>query len=75
MRRNIVHIGAGELSYEIRQIAEVAGRIQKLSGEPIRWENIGDPVQKGERIPDWQTALPEEEFHPESTVSAHDSPE
>lgn len=53
MRRNIVHIGASELNYEIRAIAEMAHAIARLKGEPICWENIGDPVQKGEKIPEW----------------------
>ena len=57
MRRNIVHIGASELSYEIRGIAEIANRIANLNGKPIYWENIGDPVQKGERLPDWVKAI------------------
>ena len=52
MRRNIVHIGAGELTYAIREIVEQAGRIEAL-GVDMSWENIGDPIQKGERIPDW----------------------
>ncbi|MDA1092611.1 MAG: pyridoxal phosphate-dependent aminotransferase [Acidobacteria bacterium] len=52
MRRNIVHIGAGELTYTIREIVEHAGRLEAL-GVEMAWENIGDPVQKGERIPDW----------------------
>jgi aspartate/methionine/tyrosine aminotransferase len=53
MRRNIVHPGAAELIYEIRQITDFAHEIAKLSGRPICWENIGDPVQKGEKLPDW----------------------
>lgn len=53
MRTNIVHIGATELNYEIRQIVDVANEVQKMSGIPVAWENIGDPVQKGEIIPDW----------------------
>ena len=53
MRTNIVHIGASELNYEIRQIVDVARRIEKMTGRPTAWENIGDPVKKGERIPDW----------------------
>jgi alanine-synthesizing transaminase len=57
MRRNIVHIGASELSYEIRGIAETANQIARLSGKPIYWENIGDPVQKGERLPDWMKEI------------------
>lgn len=57
MRRNIVHPGASELTYEIRGIAELANDIGRVSGRPICWENIGDPVQKGERIPDWIKAI------------------
>lgn len=53
MRRNIVHIGASELSYEIRQITDLADQVQALSGRPVYWENIGDPVQKGEKLPVW----------------------
>ena len=52
MRRDIVHIGAGELTYAIREIVEQAGRLEAL-GVEMSWENIGDPVNKGERIPDW----------------------
>ncbi len=52
MRRPIVWDGAGELRYEIREIVEVAHRIQ-AAGKPVVFENIGDPVQKGESVPDW----------------------
>ena len=52
MRTTITHPGADELVYEIREIVEVANHIQKL-GQPIIWENIGDPVAKGEKIPEW----------------------
>lgn len=52
MRTNIVHIGAGELTYEIRNIVNVGEKLQKL-GVPVNWENIGDPVAKGEKIPSW----------------------
>jgi alanine-synthesizing transaminase len=52
MRNNIVSIGADELKYEIREIVAVAKEFSQL-GVEILWENIGDPVQKGESIPDW----------------------
>jgi alanine-synthesizing transaminase len=52
MRNTITHPGADELVYEIREIVEVANQIQAL-GQPISWENIGDPVAKGERVSDW----------------------
>ena len=50
MRTDIVHIGAGELTYEIRNIVNVGEKLQKL-GLRVNWENIGDPVQKGEAPP------------------------
>ncbi len=52
MRNNIVSLGADELKYEIREIVAVAKEFQQL-GIDITWENIGDPVQKGEKLPDW----------------------
>ena len=52
MRNNIVHIGAGELTYEIRAIVEIADELRAL-GVETRMENIGDPVNKGEKIPAW----------------------
>lgn len=52
MRTNIVHSGAEELTYEIREIVAVAEKLEKL-GVKIFWENIGDPVAKGEKIPSW----------------------
>ncbi len=52
MRRDIVHAGAGSLTYEIREIVAVAREIEKL-GVKVTWENIGDPIQKGEAPPEW----------------------
>ncbi|HEB69182.1 MAG TPA: pyridoxal phosphate-dependent aminotransferase [Desulfobulbus sp.] len=52
MRTDILHIGAGELTYEIRNIVNVGNKLQKL-GVQVNWENIGDPVAKGEEIPPW----------------------
>jgi len=52
MRRDIVHIGAGQLRYEIREIVQTAKVFTDL-GVEIIWENIGDPVQKGESVAGW----------------------
>lgn len=52
MRRSIVHEGAKNLSYEIREIVTVARNIRNL-GQEITWENIGDPIEKGERLAPW----------------------
>ncbi len=47
MRIELVPRGAGELTYEIRNIVNVAEKLQK-HGIKINWENIGDPISKGE---------------------------
>jgi aspartate/methionine/tyrosine aminotransferase len=52
LRRNIEHVGWGQLTYEIRKIVAVGRALEKL-GVTITWENIGDPIQKGEKVPQW----------------------
>ena len=52
MRNNIVYEGADQLTYEIREIVNIAEKIEK-TGVQICWENIGDPVAKGEQVPQW----------------------
>ncbi len=51
MRFDIAKSGTGK-TYEIRNIVNVAEKL-KEQGIEIIWENIGDPVVKGEKIPDW----------------------
>jgi aspartate/methionine/tyrosine aminotransferase len=75
MRRDIVHIGAGQLRYEIREIVETAHELNRL-GREIIWENIGDPVQKGEPMAGWIKdiigSLVSEDFSYAYTASAGD---
>lgn len=52
MRSSIVHPGADNVSYEIRGIVDFARQIE-AAGVPVTWENIGDPVAKGEQVPLW----------------------
>lgn len=56
MRIELVPPGTGELTYEIRNIVNVAEKLQK-HGVKINWENIGDPIVKGEVIPEWMKAI------------------
>src|SRR5512137_32464 len=56
MRVELVRPGTGELTYEIRNIVNVAEKLQK-HGVKINWENIGDPIVKGEVIPDWMKEI------------------
>lgn len=51
MRFDIAKDGSG-LVYEIRQIVAVANKLKEY-GVEVTWENIGDPIHKGEKIPDW----------------------
>ncbi len=52
MRRNLLHVGAANLKYEIREIVVAAHDLERF-GLELMWENIGDPVQKGEIPPQW----------------------
>ncbi|MFP3870233.1 MAG: pyridoxal phosphate-dependent aminotransferase [Syntrophobacteria bacterium] len=56
MRTDIVHIGAGELTYEIRNIVRVVEKLEQY-GIKVYLENIGDPVAKGEKIPHWMKSI------------------
>ncbi len=56
MRTDIVHIGAGELTYEIREIMQVVEKLSAM-GMEVTLENIGDPVAKGEKIPGWLKSI------------------
>jgi alanine-synthesizing transaminase len=55
MRFDIAKSGSG-LVYEIRNIVNVADRLRK-SGVDVVWENIGDPIQKGEKVSPWMREL------------------
>ncbi|MGM0944963.1 MAG: pyridoxal phosphate-dependent aminotransferase [Bacteroidota bacterium] len=56
MRQLLLRPGAEELSYEIRGIVKKARQIEAL-GYPITWENIGDPIQKSNQVPDWMKEI------------------
>jgi len=56
MRTTLVSPGVGEMTYEIRNIVNVAEKLQKC-GVRINWENIGDPIVKGENIPAWMKEI------------------
>ncbi len=67
MRFDIAKGGSG-LSYEIRRIVAVANKLKEYGIEVI-WENIGDPIQKGETIPDWMKEVLCEIMHEDSTYA------
>lgn len=59
MRKNMIKKGDEHLRYEIREIVEIANEIVRR-GVPMIWENIGDPVAKGEKLPEWMKAVVQE---------------
>jgi aspartate/methionine/tyrosine aminotransferase len=56
MRNDLINPALGGMTYEIRNIVNVAEKLQK-HGVKINWENIGDPIVKGETIPDWMKEI------------------
>ena len=52
MRKKLLYEGARKLEYEIRHIVKKAELVEKC-GQTIYWENIGDPIQKHAKVPDW----------------------
>ncbi|MEL7004177.1 MAG: pyridoxal phosphate-dependent aminotransferase [Bacteroidota bacterium] len=52
MRNKLLYEGAEQLEYEIRNIVKKAEQVAAL-GQQIYWENIGDPIQKNAKIPEW----------------------
>jgi alanine-synthesizing transaminase len=70
MRINIVHPGASELHYEIRDIVEFTEQLA-ATGIDITWENIGDPVAKGEQVPRWIREIVAEEVLRDSNSYAY----
>jgi len=68
MRTNIVHQGANELTYEIREIVTFGKQLEK-AGLRMIWENIGDPIAKGEKIPTWLKNLISDELKDDKTFA------
>jgi alanine-synthesizing transaminase len=56
MRHRILKEGADELTYEIRGIVKKADLLQKM-GRTISWENIGDPIEKNAKLPEWMRQI------------------
>lgn len=72
MRRQIVHEGADQLTYEIRGIVAIAKQVHAL-GVDVFWENIGDPVQKGEKLPEWMKTIVRELVSEDATYGYTDT--
>lgn len=72
MRQKLVREGASELSYEIRAIVRKARELEAL-GQTIYWENIGDPIQKNWKVPEWLKEITSSLMKKSSTYGYCDS--
>jgi aspartate/methionine/tyrosine aminotransferase len=63
---------SNELRYEIRDIVAFAKKIE-AAGQDITWENIGDPVAKGDYCPAWIMDIVSQKACLASTYSYSDS--
>jgi alanine-synthesizing transaminase len=52
MRANLVSPSSAHLSYAIRDIVKFGEQVRR-HGVEITWENIGDPIAKGEKVAPW----------------------
>jgi len=72
MRHSLLPQGLPKINYEIRQIVSKGFERENL-GYPVIWENIGDPVQKGLKLPDWMRNIVAEQIHNNSIYGYCDS--
>ena len=56
IRHSIVGPAAGKFKYEIREIVALANELKDM-GIEITFENIGDPIHKGELLPEWMKEI------------------
>jgi alanine-synthesizing transaminase len=72
MRTLLLRPGAEELNYEIRGIVKKARMIASL-GKKITWENIGDPIQKNNKVPQWMKDIVAELVQSDTSYGYADS--
>ena len=53
MRQNLLRADSALLSYPIREVVTIGKQLEKLGEFSMIWENIGDPVSAGEKVPSW----------------------
>lgn len=72
MRHSLLPKELPKISYGIRQIISKGFERESL-GYPVIWENIGDPVQKGLRLPVWMKEIIAAQIQDDSTYGYCDS--
>lgn len=72
MRTSLLTPGKAASNYEIRGIVEKGFQVE-AAGQPIFWENIGDPVQKGMKVPAFIKEIVADEAMKDATYAYCDS--
>lgn len=53
MRQNLLRADSALLTYPIREVVIIGKQLEALGEFSMIWENIGDPVAAGEKVPNW----------------------
>ena len=53
MRQNLLRADNKLLNYPIREVVTIGKQLEKLGNFKMVWENIGDPITAGEKVPEW----------------------
>ena len=53
MRQNLLRADNKLLNYPIREVVTIGKTLEKLGNLSMIWENIGDPITAGEKMPEW----------------------
>lgn len=61
MRQSLLRADSALLSYPIREVVAIGKQLEKLGEFSMVWENIGDPVAAGEKVPGWMHDVVEQQ--------------
>ncbi len=53
MRQNLLRADNKLLNYPIREVVTIGKQLETLGNFKMIWENIGDPITAGEKVPEW----------------------
>ena len=73
MRQNILRADSALLSYPIREVVVIGKELEKLGKFSMIWENIGDPVAAGEKVPSWMHDIVQEQVATDQSFAYTDT--
>ena len=73
VRQNLLRADSTLLSYPIREVVLIGKQLEQLGNYSMIWENIGDPVAAGEKVPDWIKEITQEKISHDDSFAYTDS--